>query len=119
MAERSAQLLAAVREELRVVCPARDGDIGHAVVEQVFCSKLSVHVDKDAVSGLSLAGVAGHGIAVVKMRMLHRIKLHLTASVHLDGHAPLGIALHCSKLPVSELQLRHGSGELHSVAGGE
>jgi len=43
--ERSAQLLAAVREELRVVGTTRNRDIRHAVVEQVFCSKLGVHVD--------------------------------------------------------------------------
>src|SRR5450756_970244 len=82
MAERSAQFLTAVREELRVVGTTRNRDISHAVVKQVFRSKLSVHVDEYPVGSLPLARVAGHGVAVVKMRMLHKVKLHLSASVH-------------------------------------
>jgi hypothetical protein len=71
------------------------------------------------VGGLPLAGVAGHGVAVVEVRMLHGVKLHLTASVHLDGHTAFGDALHRSKLAVRQLHLRHGRGELHSVSGRE
>src|ERR1035441_4730870 len=87
MAERRAELLTAVGEELGVIRSARDGDIGHTVVEQVFCSKLRVHVDKDAVGGLSLAGVAGYAVAMVKVRMLHRTELHLAAvkAIEIDG----------------------------------
>ncbi len=36
MAERGGQLLAVVGEELRIVRSARDGDIRHAIVEQVL-----------------------------------------------------------------------------------
>src|ERR1035437_427623 len=117
MAERRAELLTAVCEELRVVGSTRNRDIRHAVVKQVFRSKLSVHVDEYPVGCLPLAGVAGHSVAVVKMRILHRIKLHLTASVHLDGHTPFGDPLHCSKFTVCQLHLRHGSGELNPVSG--
>src|SRR5665213_2116625 len=117
MPQRRAQLLAVVGEDLRVVCAARNGNVGHAVVEQVFGSQLSIGVNQHPVGSLPLAGVAGHGVAVVKMRMLNRVKLHLTASVHLHGHAPLGDALHGAKLTVRQLHLRHGSGELHPVSG--
>jgi len=34
--QRRSQLFAVVGEDLRVVCAARDGDVDHAVVEQVF-----------------------------------------------------------------------------------
>src|SRR6202789_1780852 len=119
MSERSAQLLAAVCEELGVVGTTRNRDIRHAVVKQVFCSKFCVHVDKHPVGGLSLAGVTGHGVAVVEMWMLHRIKLNLAASVHLDGHTPFRDALYGAQFTIRQLHLRHRSGELHSVAGRE
>ncbi len=60
MPERRAQLLAVVGEELRIVGAARDGDIGHAVVEQVFRAQLGVHMNENAVGSQSLARVAGH-----------------------------------------------------------
>jgi len=37
---------------LRVVCAARNGNVGHAVVEQVFGPQLSIDVDQHAVGGL-------------------------------------------------------------------
>ena len=40
---------------LRVACAARHGDIGHAVVEQVFGSQLGIDGDQHTVGGLSLA----------------------------------------------------------------
>ena len=45
MAQRGGQLLAVVGEELRNVRAARNGDIRHAVVEQVFRAQLRVHMD--------------------------------------------------------------------------
>ena len=65
MPERRAELLTAICEDLRVVCPARDGNIGHAVVEQIFCAKLCIHVNKQTICGLALTVVAGHRIAVI------------------------------------------------------
>ena len=43
--QRGSQLLAVVGEDLRVVCAARNGNVGHAVVEQVFGSQLGIGVD--------------------------------------------------------------------------
>ena len=63
--ERRRQLLAVVGEKLCIVRPARDGDIGHAAVEQILSTQLRIHVNQDAVGSLSLAGVAGHCIAMV------------------------------------------------------
>ena|SRR5665213_45706 len=57
MPERRAELLSAVSEQLHTVGPARDGNIGHTVVEQVFRAKFRVHVDEHAVGGLSMAGM--------------------------------------------------------------
>jgi len=45
MPQRGSQLLAVVGKDLRVVCAARDGNVGHAVVEQVFGSQLGIGVD--------------------------------------------------------------------------
>ena len=56
-----------VRENLRVVRAARDGDVGHAAVEQVFRAEFGVHVDQDAVGGLALAGMAGDSVTVIEM----------------------------------------------------
>jgi len=43
---------------VRVVCAARDGNVGHALVEQVIGSQLGIGVDQHAVGGLPLAGMA-------------------------------------------------------------
>ena len=48
----------ALAVHLRVVCAARDGNVGHAVVEQVFRSQLGIRVDQHPVGGLPLAGMA-------------------------------------------------------------
>ncbi len=42
MAQRGGQLLAVIGEELRIVRSARDGDISHAVVEQVLRAQLRI-----------------------------------------------------------------------------
>jgi hypothetical protein len=47
----------ALAVHLRVVCAARDGNLGHAVVEQVFGSQLGIRVDQHTVGGLPLAGM--------------------------------------------------------------
>ena len=54
MPQRGSQLLAVVGEDLRVVCAARNGNVGHAVVEQVFGSQLGIGVDQHTVGGLPL-----------------------------------------------------------------
>ena len=82
MAESGTELLAVVGEQLRIVGAPRDRNIGHAVVEQVFCSKFGIDMDQDAVGSLSLAGMTRDRIAVIEMRMQPRIELYLAASVH-------------------------------------
>jgi len=57
MPQRRTQLLAVVGEDLRVVCAAREGDVGHAAIEQVFGTQLGIDVDQHPVGGLSLAGM--------------------------------------------------------------
>src|SRR5580658_10765228 len=51
--ERCRQLFAVVGEELRIVRSARDGDIGHATVEEILSAQLRIHVDQDTVGSLS------------------------------------------------------------------
>jgi len=63
--QRDSQLLAVVGEDLRVVCAVRDGDVGHAVVEQVFGPQLGIRVDQHPVGGLPLAGMARDRVPVL------------------------------------------------------
>jgi hypothetical protein len=62
MPQRRSQLLAVVGEDLRVVCAARNGNVGHAVGEQVFGSQLGIDVDQHMVGGLPLAGMTRQGV---------------------------------------------------------
>jgi len=48
----------ALAVHLRVVCAVRDGNLGHAVVEQVFRPQLGIRVDQHPVGGLPVAGMA-------------------------------------------------------------
>jgi len=105
---------------LGVVRSAGDGDVGHAVVEQVFRAKVGIDMYKHPVGGLLLAGVAGHGIAVVKMRMLLRIEADAAAAlIHLQLNPHIvRDALDSSQLRVRNLKvvrLRRG-GELKPVS---
>ena len=68
--QRRAQFLAVVGEDLRVERATRDGDVGHAVVEQVLGSQLGIDVDQHPVGSLPLAGMTRHGVAVVEVRIL-------------------------------------------------
>jgi hypothetical protein len=47
------QLLGVVGEELRIIGSARDGDVSHAVVEQVHGSQFGIDVDQHPVGGLT------------------------------------------------------------------
>jgi hypothetical protein len=77
-AERRAELLTAICEELRVVCPARNGNVSDAVVEQVFGPQLGIYVDQHTVGGLSLAGMTCDRVAMIEAPMRRRIKLDYT-----------------------------------------
>ncbi len=59
MAQRRGQLLAVVGEKLRIVRTAQDGNLGHAVVEQVFRAQLRVHIE-DSMDG----PYRGHGFDI-------------------------------------------------------
>ena len=74
-----------VRINLGVIASTRDRDIGHAAVEQILRAQLGVHVNEDTVGSLSLAGVAGHGIAMVEMRPLARVEFDRAATVHFQS----------------------------------
>ena len=57
VSQRRAQFFTVVGEDLRVVCAARNGNVGHAIVEQVLGPQLSIDVNQHPVGGLSLAGM--------------------------------------------------------------
>ena len=121
MPQRGSQLLVVVGKDLRVVCAARDGNVGHAVVEQVFGSQLGIGMDEYPVGGLALAAVTRHRVAVVEVRIPDRIKLDdtitLAASVHLQTHPPiLDDAFEGPKLTVGQLQVGKGCGELFAIS---
>ena len=48
----------ALAVHLLVVCAARNGNVGHAVVERVFRPQLGIRVDQHPVGGLPVAGMA-------------------------------------------------------------
>ncbi len=57
---------------------AGDGDVAEARIEQVRMDA-GVGVHEDALGGEALRAVAGDGVAVVKVAMLSRIELDLSA----------------------------------------
>lgn len=82
--ESGRELLAVIGKKLRIVRSARDGDIGHAVVEQVFRTQLRVHMHQNPLGSLALTGMAGYRIAVIEMRVPCWIDCDMTAIVHLQ-----------------------------------
>jgi hypothetical protein len=52
MPQRRSQLLAVAGEDLRVLCAALNGNLDHAIVEQLFGPQLSIDVDQHTVGGL-------------------------------------------------------------------
>ena len=58
MPQRRSQFLAVVGEDCRVLCAARDGNVGHAVVEQVFRPQFGIRENQRPVGGLPLARMA-------------------------------------------------------------
>src|SRR5450631_7482 len=80
------QLCAAICENLRVPLSARNRDVCHAAIEQVFRRKLRIHVNEDAVGSLSLARMTGDGIAVVEMRMALRLVVQRAPAIELQPH---------------------------------
>ena len=88
-AEFLTQRRSVIRKNLGVVRAARDGDISHAAVEQVFRGQLGIDVDQHALCGLPLAGMTRYRITVIEMRVLARVELYVAASVHLQAHLPI------------------------------
>ena len=116
-AERMTQSLCVVREYLCIVRPARDGNIGEAVVEQVFRPECGVHVNEDTVGCLALAGMAGHGIAVIKMRWTVRTNFDRASAVHLEPQVSV-VADVCDRpqFTVRHFEMVYGRSELNVVA---
>src|SRR5260370_7760864 len=83
VSESRGQLLAVIGEELRVERSSRNGHVSHAVIEQVLGGQFCVYMDQHPIRSLSLAGMAGHGIAIVKMRMLVWIHFNRAPKTHL------------------------------------
>src|SRR5208282_2661699 len=106
-----------VRINLGIIASTRDRDIGHAAVEQILGTQFGVHVNQDTVGSLSLAGVAGHGIAMIEMRMLVRIEFNHTPTVDLQAQPPVSV----DALDGPQLAVRNSEGvgrcsELNAVA---
>jgi hypothetical protein len=119
-AERLGELLPVTGEDLRIVRPARDSDISHAVVDEVPGSQFCVDVDEDAIRGLALAGMTGDGIAMIQVRMLSGVDAHASASVQPQAHSTIvGDALDSPELAVGDLQVIRRRSELDTVANRE
>jgi hypothetical protein len=116
-AERLGKLLPVAGEDLRILRPARDSDISHAVVDEVPGSLLCVDVDEHAISGLALAGMTGDGIAMVQVRMLSGVDAHAPAAVQLQAHSAIvGDALDSPELAVGDLQVIRRRSELDTIS---
>jgi len=102
---------------LGVIASTRDRNVGHAAVEQILRAQLGVHVNQDTVGSLALAGVAGHGITVVEMRMLGYIKHDCATAVHLQAQPPDFVdALDGPQLAVRDSEVVGRRSELNAVA---
>jgi len=74
-------------------------------------------VNQDTVGSLALAGVAGHGITVVEMRMLGRVELNGAATVHPQAETPVPFdAFDGAQLAVRNPQFVGRRGELDAVS---
>src|SRR5208282_261857 len=88
VSESAGQLLAIVGEELRVERSSRNGHVSHTAIEQVLGSQFRVYMNQHTISRLSLARMAGHCVAVVKMWMLIRINFDRVARIHREIQSP-------------------------------
>jgi hypothetical protein len=99
---------------------SRHRKLGHAAVGQVFRAKVSIDMDEDPGGGLSPAGMAGHGKAMIEMWMLLRIEADAPSTlIHLQLSLPVvRDTLYGSALTVRNLQVvrLRGRGELKPVA---
>ena len=66
--------------------------------------------------GLSLAGMAGDGIAMIEMRIPHRVDLNRTSTIHPQTHSAITDSFNRCQFAVSDLQFIIGRGELDAVA---
>ena len=84
-----------------------------------------IHVDKHSIRRESLAGVAGHGVAVVEIAHLPGVKGDGFSAVHLDRDLKAVLlfgrrrdVLDCAKVAVGHSKFLVGHGELEAVAHG-
>src|SRR5262245_9758878 len=73
-----------VRIDLRIKAASRDRHIRETLVDELL-TQARVDVDEDAVGGLALTAVAGHGIAVVEVRVIGRMDRHGTTRIQAYG----------------------------------
>ena len=85
-AKRVRECAAVIGEDLCVPLAARNGNVGHTIVEQIFGSEIGINMDEYAICRLSLAGVTGNSVAMVQMGVPLRIKGPSLAVIQLDLH---------------------------------
>ena len=120
VAESLRQFLTVVCKNLRVPLSTRNRDIRHAAIEQVSRGKLRIHVNEYAVGRLSLARIAGYGVAVVDVWMTLGLVVHVVPVIKLQPHrAVRRDVFHCTQFTVRNLQLMIGRGELDTVSNRE
>ena len=77
-------------------------------------------MDEDAIGRLPLTAVAGHGVAVVKMRVLPEVEVDRAPRVEPNPQIASRVdLLHDAGLPVGDVTLPQRRSELNAIAGGE
>src|SRR6266702_545713 len=74
-----------IRVYLGIVHSARNRHVGEATIDQLLVPMFGVHVDQDAVCGLTLAAVAGDRIAIIDVRPLVDVELDSTPGVRANS----------------------------------
>ena len=113
-----------VGKNLCVDLGAGDGHVGKARVDEILVN-IHIHIDKHSIRREPLAGVAGHGVAVVEIAHLPGVKGDGFSAVHLDRDLKAVLlfgrrrdVLDCAKVAVGHSKFLVGHGELEPVAHG-
>jgi DNA polymerase III sliding clamp (beta) subunit (PCNA family) len=59
---------------LRIVAATRHRNVSQATIDELLSALLGIHMDKHAVSSLSLAAVTRHRVAMIEMRILPNVE---------------------------------------------
>jgi hypothetical protein len=77
-------------------------------------------MNQHALRSLALAGVAGYGVAVVKVRMVLRIEIDVALIVQPQPHLSIpSNVLDSSQVAIDDLEVMAGRGELDAISDGE